>query len=147
MPGKNIDPFAGLDVQGKIVVAHGPRAVPKWVDIPLIGRVNVGASTVFAEAERRGAAAVLLIPDASALANWAQARTQNSTARELHPIVPSAYAAVPITAVMVAPQVTDALMAVDLATVPPAMLRRYLGGDGLAAYHAAQVAQRLSSAA
>jgi len=31
--------------------------------------------------------------------------------RELHPIVPSAYAAVPITAVMVAPQVTEALMA------------------------------------
>ena len=43
--------------------------------------------------------------------------------------------------------VTDALMAVDLATVPPAMLRRYLGDDGLAAYHAAQVAQPLSPAA
>ena len=111
VPGKNIDPFAGVDVKGKIVVAHGPRALPKGVDIPLIGRVNVGASTVFAEAERRGAAAVLLIPQASALASWAQARTQNTTTRELHPIVPSAYAAVPITTVMVAPQVTDALMA------------------------------------
>ena len=79
VPGRNIDPFAGVDVKGKIVVAHGPRALPKGVDIPLIGRVNVGASTVFAEAERRGAAAVLFIAQASALTNWAQARTQNTT--------------------------------------------------------------------
>ena len=42
VPGRNIDPFAGVDVKGKIVVAHGPRALPKGVDIPLIGRVNVG---------------------------------------------------------------------------------------------------------
>jgi len=111
VPGRSIDPFAGVDVKGKIVVAHGPRALPKGVDIPLIGRVNVGASTVFAEAERRGAAAVLVIAPASALTSWAQARTQNTIVRELHPIVPSAYAAVPITAVMVAPQVTEALMA------------------------------------
>jgi len=111
VPGRNIDPFAGVDVKGKIVVAHGPRALPKGVEIPLIGRVNVGASTVFAEADRRGAAAVLFIAQASALTNWAQARTQNTITRELHPNVPSAYAAVPITTVMVAPQVTDALMA------------------------------------
>ena len=67
VPGRNIDPFAGVDVKGKIVVAHGPRALPKGVEIPLIGRVNVGASPVFAEAERRGAAAVLFIAQASAL--------------------------------------------------------------------------------
>ena len=73
VPGKKIDPFAGVDVKGKIVLAHGPRALPKGVDIPLIGRVNVGASTVFAEAQRRGAAAVMFIAQASALENWAQA--------------------------------------------------------------------------
>ena len=72
VPGKNIDPFAGVDVKGKVVLAHGPRALPKGVDIPLIGRVNVGATTVFAEAERRGAAAVIFIAQASALQNWAQ---------------------------------------------------------------------------
>ena len=43
-PASSVDPFAGVDVKGKIVVAHGPRALPKGVDIPLIGRVNVGAS-------------------------------------------------------------------------------------------------------
>ena len=35
VPGKQIDPFAGVDVKGKVVVAHGPRALPKGVDIPL----------------------------------------------------------------------------------------------------------------
>ena len=111
VPAQKIDPFAGVDVKGKIVLAHGPRALPKGVDIPLIGRVNVGATTIFAEAERRGAAAVVFIAQASALKGWAQARMQNTTQRELVPIVPSAYAAVPITTVMVTPQVTEALMA------------------------------------
>ena len=111
VPGKNIDPFAGVDVKGKVVLAHGPRALPKGVDIPLIGRVNVGATTVFAEAERRGAAAVIFIAQAIALQNWAQGQNQNTTQRELYPFVPSAYAAVPITSMMVAPQVTSALMA------------------------------------
>ena len=105
VPGRSIDPFAGVDVKGKIVLAHGPRALPKGVDIPLIGRVNVGVSTVFQEAHRRGAAAVV-IAQASALA-----QNQNTTQRELVPSVPSAYAALPVTSVMVAPQVTNALMA------------------------------------
>jgi hypothetical protein len=111
VPGRQIDPFAGVDVKGKIVVAHGPRALPKDVDIPLIGRLNVGASTVFTEAERRGAAAVVLIAQASALKGWAALRNQSTTVRELHPIVPSAYAAIPITGLMITPQVAEALMA------------------------------------
>jgi hypothetical protein len=111
VPGKQIDPFAGVDVKGKIVLAHGPRALPKGVDIPLIGRVNVGASTIFAEAQRRGAAAVVFIAQASALTGWAQARTQGTTQRELVPIVPSAYAAIPLTTLMITPAVAEALMA------------------------------------
>lgn len=111
VPGRQIDPFAGVDVKGKIVVAHGPRALPKDVDIPLIGRLNVGASTVFTEAERRGAAAVILIAQASAMKGWAALRNQSTTVRELQPIVPSAYAAIPITGLMITPQVTEALMA------------------------------------
>lgn len=111
VPGRQIDPFAGVDVKGKIVVAHGPRALPKDVDIPLIGRLNVGASTVFTEAERRGAAGVILIAQASAMKGWAALRNQSTTVRELQPIVPSAYAAIPITGLMITPQVTEALMA------------------------------------
>jgi hypothetical protein len=123
VPGQKIDPFAGVDVKGKIVLAHGPRALPKGVDIPLIGRVNVGASTVFAEAHRRGAAAVMMIAQASALEGWAQARTQNTTQRELQPIVPSAYAALPITVVMVTPKVAEALMAGERVDGPTLVTR------------------------
>ena len=111
VPGKQIDPFAGVDVKGKVVVAHGPRALPKGVDIPLIGRINIGATTVFAEAERRGAVAVIFIAQASAMKGWAALRTQNTTVRELAPIVPSAYAAIPITGLMITPQAAEALMA------------------------------------
>ncbi|MBL8135950.1 MAG: hypothetical protein JNL48_04960, partial [Acidobacteria bacterium] len=31
IPGKGIDPYAGVDVRGKLVVAHGPRVLPKGV--------------------------------------------------------------------------------------------------------------------
>ena len=88
IPAKNVDAFAGQDVKGKIVLAHGPRALPKGVEIPTIGRVNVGASTVFAEAFRRGAAAVIVIPQPGALASWSQGREQNLVQRELQPSVP-----------------------------------------------------------
>jgi hypothetical protein len=113
IPDRTIDPFAGVDVKGKIVLAHGPRALPKGVDIPLIGRVNVGATTVFDEAHRRGAVAVILIAQAGALKGWAQLRGQNLVQRELAPTVPSAYAAVPITSVMVTAQVAEALMSAE----------------------------------
>jgi putative hemolysin len=43
--------------------------------------------------------------------------------------------------------VTDALMVVDLRTVAPPLLRRYLGDDGLAIYNAAQMEPELSPAA
>jgi hypothetical protein len=111
VPAKNIDAFSGVDVKGKLVLAHGPRALPKGTEIRAIGRINIGATTVFAEAERRGAAAVLVIPDEGTRKGWAQARTQGTAQRELVPAVPSAYAAVPITSVMLAPRVVEALMA------------------------------------
>ncbi len=108
---KKIDAFAGVDVKGKVVLAHGPRALPKGVEIPMIGRVNVGATPIFAEAARRGAVAVIFIAQASAMQNWAQSRSQSLTQRELVPNVPSAYAAIPITTVMVTPQVAETLFA------------------------------------
>ena len=43
--------------------------------------------------------------------------------------------------------VTDVLMAIDLTAVSPAILRRYVGDDGLAIYHAHHPASRLSPAA
>ena len=95
MPDRKIDPYAGVDVRGKVVVAHGPRALPKGVDIQQLGRVSVGATPVMTEAHQRGAVAVAIVPQSAALTGWEAARSQNLTRRELEPWVPSAYAAAP----------------------------------------------------
>lgn len=111
VPGRGIDPYAGVDVKGKIVLAHGPRALPKGVEIKQIGRISVGANTPLVEAERRGAAGIIFIAQTSALKNWAQMRGQNTVVRELEPRVPSAYAAPPVTSVLLAQKATEALLA------------------------------------
>ena len=108
---KGIDPFAGLDVKGKVVIAHGPRALPADVEIQQIGRVTPGARNVVTEAARRGAAAVIFIPQASALEGWERSRNQALTRKELIPSVPSAYAAAPATAVLVSRAATEAIFA------------------------------------
>lgn len=109
IPEKGIDPFAGVDVKGKLVVAHGPRALPKDVDIKQIGRITPGATSVVAEAATRGAAAVIYVPHGDALQNWEQMSRQNLTRKELIPAVPSAYAAAPATAVLLSKAATEAL--------------------------------------
>jgi Zn-dependent M28 family amino/carboxypeptidase len=123
VPDKGIDPFAALDVKGKLVIAHGPRALPNGVEVRQIGRVTPGASNVLAEAARRGAAAVIYIPQASALENWEAMARQNLTRKELIPPVPSAYAAPPATAVLVSRAVTEALFAGEQVTGPELLAR------------------------
>jgi hypothetical protein len=111
VPDRGIDPFLGVDVKGKIVLAHGPRAQPKDLEVRQIGRVTPGASSVVVEAARRGAAAVVYIPQAQALQGWEPMRTQNLVRREMEPSVPSAYAAQPMTSVMLARDAVEALFA------------------------------------
>jgi Zn-dependent M28 family amino/carboxypeptidase len=124
VPDRGIDAFAGIDVRGKLVIAHGPRALPPGVEIRQIGRVTPGARSVVAEAARRGAAAVIFIPQgAAALENWEQARRQNLTRKELVPSVPSAYAAAPATAVLLSRAATEAVFAGEAHTGPDLLAR------------------------
>lgn len=112
IPEKGIDAFAGVDVKGKIVLTHGPRAMPKGVTVQQLGRVTVGASNVVAEATRRGAVAVVMIPQTSRQPGWwEQLRGQNLVRRELDPWVPSAYAAPQITTALLSRAATDVLLA------------------------------------
>jgi hypothetical protein len=110
VPARGIDPYAGVDVRGKLVLAHGPRVLPKGVEIQQVGRAVVNAQTPFAAAAERGAVGILFITQASELVRWDELRGANVVRRELEPGVPSAYAAVPITSVLLAPQVTRALL-------------------------------------
>jgi Zn-dependent M28 family amino/carboxypeptidase len=109
VPGSRIDPYAGVDVRGKLVLAHGPRVLPKGVEIKQIGRVTIGAESVFVEAARRGAAGVLFITQASELVRWGELKTANTIVRDLDPPVPSAYAALPVTSLLLAPHVTASI--------------------------------------
>ena len=110
IPARGIDPYGDLDVRGKILIAHGPRALPKDVQIQQIGRITPGATSVFGEAEKRGAAGIIFLPQASALANWETMRRQNLRMRELEPRVPSAYAAQPVTAVLLSRAAADVML-------------------------------------
>src|SRR5688572_23223753 len=111
VPDKGIDPFAGLDVRGKIVLSHGPRAMPKGVTIQQLGRVSIGGSNVMDEAAKRGALAVLMIPQTSSQPGWwEQMRGQNLQRRELEPWVASAYAAARINTALLSRASADVLM-------------------------------------
>lgn len=111
IPAKGIDPYADLDVKGKIVLAHGPRALPKDVDIPQLGRITVGATNVVAEAARRGAAGVVFIPQGVSDEEWTAMRGQVAGRRELVPPVPSVYSAAPSTALLLSRATVEALLA------------------------------------
>ena len=110
VPGERVDPYANLDVRGKILLVHGYGA-PSSLGVQQIGRVTVNASSPLVEAQRRGAVGIIHIAPAAALTGWDQARRANVSRLELHPIVPSAYAGPAVTSVAIRPQVVEALLA------------------------------------
>jgi Zn-dependent M28 family amino/carboxypeptidase len=121
IPDRKIDPYAGVDVRGKLVLAHGPNALPKGVQVQQIGRVAVGAQTPFVAAAERGAAGVLFITEAGELTRWDQIKSANTVRRELEPAVPSAYSAAPMTSVLLTPPVTTAVLDGEALTSPAAL--------------------------
>jgi len=116
IPGRKIDPYAGLDVRGKLVLAHGPRALPQGVEVQQLGRVAIDAETPLVAAAARGAVGVLFITQAADLVRWDEIKGQNTVRRELEPAVPSAYAALPITSMLLAPPLTMALLEGEMLT-------------------------------
>ena len=109
LPDRGIDPYAGVDVKGRLVLAHGPRP-PKGLAITQIGRVTINARSPLVEAERRGAAGVLFITPASELVRWDEVRGANTVRREMDPPVPSAYATPGITSLLLSLDTTSALL-------------------------------------
>jgi Zn-dependent M28 family amino/carboxypeptidase len=110
IPDRKIDPYAGVDVRGKLVLVHGPGTLPRGVQVQQLGRIAIGAQTPFVAAVERGAAGVLFITRAADLVRWDEIKGANMVRRELEPAVPSAYAAIPITSMLLAPPVTTALL-------------------------------------
>jgi hypothetical protein len=106
---RNIDPYVGVDVRGKLLLVHGGDP-PRGAGVRQIGRVTPNASSPVTEAQRRGAAGILYIAQESALAGWTMLRRAALTRLEMHPIVPSAYAAPAVTSAVIQRQVLNALM-------------------------------------
>ena len=113
VPAERIDPFAGLDVRGKVVIAHAQAAMPKGVTIPSLGRITPGASSVVVEAGRRGAAAVVYLASPAPPAGARPRGPQNMRRREMEPSVPSAYAAPLVTSLALSPDGARALMSAE----------------------------------
>lgn len=134
---RHIDPYAGVDVRGKLVLAHGPRVLPRGVEVQQIGRVSVGAEPPVTAAAARGAAGILFITQASELVRWDEIRNMNIVRRELEPAVPSAYAAAPMTSMLLAPPLTRALLQGEALT-GDAALRAGQRGDFPASFQLAK---------
>lgn len=110
VPDQRVDPLAGIDVKGALVLAHGPRVMPAGVDIRQVGRVTVNARPVVDEAARRGALGVLFITQAAELLRWDDLRAGGHVRREMAPNVPSAYATPAIPSLLLSPDATRALL-------------------------------------
>jgi Zn-dependent M28 family amino/carboxypeptidase len=76
---KNLNPYEGVDVKGKIIVVMGqpfpgfPRGVTR---ADLAGRQGVDWSSPGIYAQQQGAKGVLVIADAQTLQNWEQSRAR-----------------------------------------------------------------------
>lgn len=110
IPDRKIDPYAGIDVRGKLVLVHGPGALPRGVEIQQLGRITPGAQAPFVAAAERGAAGVLFITRAADLVRWDEVKSANMVRRELDLKVPSAYEATPVTSLLLTPGLTTALL-------------------------------------
>ncbi len=108
---EGIDPYAGIDVTRKIVVVHGLNARPRGAKILGLGRVTVGGTSPAVEAARRGALAVVYLASGEPQGAGGGPGGAPIVRRELDPVVPSAYAAAPITALQLSAQATQALLA------------------------------------
>ena len=110
---EGVDPYAGLDVKGTVVVVHGQNARPRDVKIQQLGRVTVGGTSPVVEAERRGAVAVVYLfgPEPQRGGGGGGGRgVQAPTRRELEPSVLSAYSAPRLTAIQLGEEATRALL-------------------------------------
>ncbi|HLU25298.1 MAG TPA: M28 family peptidase [Longimicrobiales bacterium] len=109
VPEAGIDPYRDVDVRGKLVLAESADPPPE-LGIRRIGRVYVNGSSPLVEAARRGAAGVLFVAGPEAIAGWDRLRRMNLARLEMHPVVPSAYAAAPITSLLLGEEAARALL-------------------------------------
>ncbi len=105
-PKGGIDPYAGVNVRGRIVLAHSAVPLPGfgWEFPPDVQPSMLAAL-------EQGAAGVIYLPSAPLLARWNQMAQNPARFRELDPPVPSAYAFRRQQSVAVRAELADSLLA------------------------------------
>jgi hypothetical protein len=71
---KNINPYQGIDVKGKILIANNMGLPPGVSEADLSGIIGEDWDYPLTYARRHGAAGIILIPSKEALANWERQR-------------------------------------------------------------------------
>jgi Zn-dependent M28 family amino/carboxypeptidase len=110
-PAAGIDRFGTLDVRGKWLLVHGTTSTAMGNAPGISGLPGVDYFTVNEEARARGALGVLLLPSAPLVAGWQGFRNRELTARDLVPSVGRAYAANPVTRVVLSRDAAARLLA------------------------------------
>lgn len=112
-PAKGIDPYAGVDVRGAVVLVHGPSALPKGETAQSLGRVRTDWQTPPDAAQSQGAIGVIYVMPPDGRARWDRVRASPAglTARELDPPVPSAYRRPTLLALEIQAGAFDSLLA------------------------------------
>jgi hypothetical protein len=78
---KNINPYQGIDVKGKILITNNTGLPPGVTEADLSGKPGEGWDYSSMYAQRNGAAGIILIPPPETLSNWdrqRQARLEQS---------------------------------------------------------------------
>ncbi|MEX2153866.1 MAG: M28 family peptidase [Gemmatimonadaceae bacterium] len=112
-PKKGIDPWANVDVRGKIVIAHGFGAFPAGETFASLGTVDVDWFLAWQTAQKRGAAGLIMIARGNMLRRWDFIRGSEFylTKTDLQPSVPSAYQLPKFPAVVMRPEQLKHLLA------------------------------------
>lgn len=100
MPGRNIDPYAGLDVRGKWLLIDAANALPPGLTRADLGTQGVDYFNSGEEAQRLGALGILILPTEGTTNGWSAFRNRVITGRDLTPAVGRAYAAYPLPRIM-----------------------------------------------
>jgi hypothetical protein len=114
-PKKGIDPWADVDVRGKIVIVHGPISVPTGETFQSMGTLGVDWKVAWETAKERGAAGIIQVlrSGSNFLRRWDQLRGMDfyREKTDLHPSVESAYASAQFTSLYVKPEALQHLLA------------------------------------
>lgn len=91
-----LNPYRGMDLKGKWVVAHSRAALPEGVTRTELGTLGVDYTTVLEEARSQGALGIITVPSTPIMNGWDASRRRTPTGRDLQESVGRAYAPYPL---------------------------------------------------